>query len=367
MNKLIEKISNNTSKKVLIIGPDFKNHRGGIGAVINEHKNLLKNSKFYCSYKVLSSWKSILYSLFKIILFPFYLLFNSNIKIIHLHGASRGSFYRKYYYFFISKKIFNKKVIYHIHGGEFHLFIKESSEFLIKHINIMIYKSDIIIVLSDWWVDYFKNQFPDKKITKLYNSVPIQSFINRSSPSKKVSFLFLGLISKNKGCYEILEVAERLLLQKFDFEINIAGNGETEKLCKIISEKNLSKVVNYLGWVSGDKKNEIFQNNNVYLLPSKNEGLPVSILEAMSFGLPVISTNVGGIPEMIEENKSGFIIEPGDLNALEEKMLFFINNKNRIHEMGNISKTIVDYKFSNEIIEKQLTKLYCELLNTSKK
>ena len=367
MNKLIEKISNNTSKKVLIIGPDYRNHRGGIGAVINEHKKLFIHSKFYCSYKVLSSWKSILYSLFKIILFPFYLLFNSNIKIIHLHGASRGSFYRKYYYFFISKKIFNKKVIYHIHGGEFHLFIKESSKFLIKHINIMIYKSDIIIVLSDWWVDYFKNQFPDKKITKLDNSVPIQSFINRSSPSKKVSFLFLGLISKNKGCYEILDVAERLVQRKVDFEINLGGNGETDKLCKIITEKNLNKYVNYLGWLTGDKKSEIFKQNNVYLLPSKNEGLPVSILEAMSYGLPIISTKVGGIPEMIEENKSGFIIEPGDLNALEEKMMYFIENKDKINQMGNISKTIVDNKFSNEIVQKQLTELYNELLNSTKK
>jgi glycosyltransferase involved in cell wall biosynthesis len=367
MNRASQNNSYNISKKILIIGPDFKNHRGGIGAVINEHKNLLKNSKFYCSYKVLSSWKSILYSLFKIILFPFYLLFNSNIKIIHLHGASRGSFYRKYYYFFISKIIFNKKVIYHIHGGEFHIFIKESSEFLIKHINNIIYKSDKLIVLSEWWVDYFKNKFPDKKITKLYNSVPIQSVINRSNPSKKISFLFLGLISNNKGCYDILNVAEKLVNRKVDFEINIGGNGESEKLCKIISEKNLSKVVNYLGWISGDKKNEIFQKSNVYLLPSKNEGLPVSILEAMSFGLPVISTRVGGIPEMIEENKSGFIIEPGDLNALEEKMMYFIENKDKINQMGNISKTIVDNKFSNEIIEKQLTKLYCELLNTSKK
>ena len=355
------------SNYILFIGPKYKNHRGGIGAVIAEHKMLLNNSKFYCSFKVESKFKSVLYSIIKMGLYPLYLLLNLNIKIVHIHSASRGSFYRKYYYFFVSKYVFRKKVIYHVHGGEFHIFLKEVSPKIKKRIHEIMYKSDKVVVLSDWWFNYLTNQFPGIRLTRVYNSVSPQEMTKIHDNRENTSFLFLGLISENKGCYDLIEVAKKLVKQDFVFTINIGGNGESEKLKTLIIENDLNGYINFLGWVSGEAKREQLLHNDVYVLPSKNEGLPVSILEAMSFGLPIISTKVGGIPEMIEDSKSGFIIEPSDLVTLEKKMIYFIENKERIKDMGNRSKEIITQKFSSQIIKELLLGLYNGLLNEGKK
>lgn len=300
-------------------------------------------------------------------LFPLYLLLNLDTKIVHIHGASRGSFYRKYFYFIISKYVFRKKVIYHVHGGEFHIFFKGASSKIKKRIHKILYNSDRVIVLSDWWFNFFTNQFPGIKLTRIYNSVTPQELTKIYGKRENISFLFLGLISENKGCYDLIKVAKNLVDRNLAFTINIGGNGETEKLKTLIIESGISGYINFLGWVSGKAKREQLLQNDVYVLPSKNEGLPVSILEAMSYGLPIISTKVGGIPEMVEDSKSGFIIEPGDMINLEKKMVYFIENKERIQYMGNRSKEIVDQKFSSQIIKEQLLQLYTDLLNVGNK
>jgi glycosyltransferase involved in cell wall biosynthesis len=352
------------SSSILVIGPAYKKHRGGIGAVIAEQKKLFPNSKFYCSYKPIGSLQSIFFSLIQLLIFPLYLLLNSGIKIIHIHGASRGSFYRKYIYFNIAKRLFGKKVIYHIHGAEFHLFISESSNRVKNRIKKTLESVDQVIVLSDWWLTFFQERYPKAKITRIYNPIELTDYNKTNEYQGTVKFLFLGHISSRKGCYDLLNVAEKMVMKNSNFIIEIGGNGETDKLKEMIQQRNLGTHVHFLGWVSGEKKKLLLQNSDIYVLPSKNEGLPVSILEAMSHGMPVISTTVGGIPEMIEDKNSGFLIDPGDINALQEKMLFFIKNPQKVKEMGRVSRKIVAIKFSSIIIKEQLSKLYIELLES---
>lgn len=352
------------NQHVILIGPAYKNNKGGIGAVIAEQKKLFPNSKFYCSYKPIGSLQSIFFSLIQLSIFPLYLLLNSGIKIVHIHGASRGSFYRKYIYFIIAKRLFGKIVIYHIHGGEFHLFINESSDRVKKRIKKILERADQVIVLSDSWLYFFQKRYPKSKIIRIYNSIALTKHNQKTECPDVVKFLFLGLISSAKGCYDILHVAENLAKINSNFVIEIGGNGEIEKLKEMIQQRNLERYVHFLGWVSGVKKETLLQTSDVYILPSKNEGLPVSILEAMSYGMPVISTTVGGIPEMIDDENSGFLITPGDIQSLEEKMLFFIENPHKIKEMGDLSREIVSIKFSSDIIKEELAKLYIKLLES---
>lgn len=347
--------------QILILGPEYKNHRGGVGAVIESHMKINPEAKFYCSYTPTGKLEMILRSISKMLFFPFYLLFENDISIVHIHGASRGSFFRKCYYFYISK-LFRKKVIYHIHGGEYHLFIEESGNFVKRQIESVITRSDKVIVLSNLWKDYFSSLFPNADLIRIYNPIPLVESNSIDYNLPKVKFLFLGHISQKKGCFDLIEVAKKLKEKKTsDFLIQIGGNGETQKLQKLINENKLANNVEFLGWVSGEKKTKLLQESHVFILPSYNEGLPVSILESMSYGLPVISTNVGGIPEMIENSKSGFIINPGDLAGLQVSMEFFMNNRNKISQMGCVSRKIVEKKFASNIIKKELNGLYKQL------
>lgn len=350
---------------LLIIGPEYRNHRGGVGAVIFEYMDMFPEAKFYCSYKPFGKIRRVLYSLLKMLWFPFFMIFNSNISIVHIHGASRGSFFRKWFYFIISKKCFGKKVIYHIHGAEYHLFVEESSSFIKRRIETVINQADLIIVLSDWWKNYFESNFPNGSFKRVYNPIKVAKVERENIIGSLMKFLFLGHISKRKGCFEIIEVAKELRdIGMNNFQVQIGGNGEIDKLESLIKEHELGDNIKFLGWVSGEQKAELFFESHVFLLPSHNEGLPVSILEAMAHSLPVISTKVGGIPEMIVEGGSGFLINPGDLENLIQKMEFFINNREKAFEMGNLSKAIVEEKFSSQRIQSQLLKVYNEIVNT---
>ena len=128
-----------------------------------------------------------------------------------------------------------------------------------------------------------------------------------------------------------------------------------------IAEKELSTFIHYEGWVSGAKKTECIEWADVYILPSYFEGLPISILETMAYLKPVISTNVGGIPEILHTHKNGILIEPGNREQIANAISFFVENPEKITEYGkNAYQTMAP--FFPENVFSQLKIIYQELV-----
>ena len=354
---------------ILVVGPEFKNHRGGVGAVISSHHKYFKKFHFFCTYNYLSRFLQPFYSLYRILYFPFYLLMRPGIKIVHIHGASYGSFYRKYLIFLASKYMLRRKVIYHMHGGQFHSFYKNSPAIIKKFIRHFIDNADMMLCLSNQWFQYFNTTFHPKKLEVLPNFVePVSlnvKFHNRHG--NKLKLLFLGKFDKNKGIYDLLEVISELRkTRNSQFELWIGGNGETEEVRKIIEHKDLGEHIKYLGWISGHDKEKALADTDIFILPSYNEGLPVSILEAMSYAKPVIATNVGGIPEVVEDKKSGYLFEPGDLNGLRESIEKFMDDRNLIETLGKRGRDILETHYTSGIVIKKLEDIYNQVLQEKK-
>lgn len=354
---------------ILVVGPEFKNHRGGVGAVISSHQKYFNKFHFFCTYNYLSRNLQPFYSLYRIFYFPIYLLMRPGIKIVHIHGASYGSFYRKYLIFLASKYLLGRKVIYHMHGGQFHTFY-ENSPFLIKKcIRHFIDNADMMLCLSKQWFKYFNTTFQPKRLEVLPNFVepvsPDIKFPNRHN--QKLKLLFLGKFDKNKGIYDLIEVIKKMrTTRNGQFELRIGGNGETEEVKKIIQRNDLGEHIKYLGWISGQEKDNALAETDIFILPSYNEGLPVSILEAMSNAKPVIATNVGGIPEVVEDKKSGYLFEPGDLNGLRESIEKFMDDRSLIETLGEYGREIFENQYTSGIVIKKLEGIYNLVLNDNK-
>ena len=350
---------------ILTIGPEYRNHRGGIGAVLEIYSRYFEVFNFISSYKE-GNWliKSIEYF---ICLFNYFaiLIQNKQIKIIHIHGASNGSFYRKYFLFIIAKKVFKKKVIYHLHGGGFENFHKASSSFVKTRIKYLVENVDTVICLSEKWRVFFDQNFKCKKLKIIPNIIDYPLKIeNKNENNDKIRLLFLGLICNNKGIFDLLNV----IINDKDYYkdkiiLYIGGNGERERLLEIIEKHSLQGTVEYIGWVTSEVKAKYLIKCNVYILPSYIEGLPISILEAMSYAKPIISTNVGGIPEIVIPGKNGFLLEPGDLNGIERTIKYCIENKEVLLKYGDESKKIVEKHLPQKVI-KELFDIYQELLKT---
>src|SRR5690606_27051470 len=131
--------------------------------------------------------------------------------------------------------------------------------------------------------------------------------------------LFLGTINDNKGIFDLLEAFyQNLVFFSGRVLLSIGGVGESARLQKEISEKELGQIVNYLGWVNHEDKRKQMTGCDLVILPSYNEGLPMVLLEAMSYGKPVIATPVGGIPEIVKQKSNGFLVAPGDIQGFAQ-------------------------------------------------
>ena len=350
------------SKSILTIGEDYKMPRGGISSVISIY------SKYFAPFKFVSSYKAYKNKCFNVCYFPFSLFFvikrlflDKEIKIVHIHGAHNGSFFRKFLIFVLAKYVFNKKIIYHIHSSDFHIFYEKSDKAVKKLIEKFISNADLIICLSVEWRTFFQNNFSPKKIIILENIIEPAEIEIKKSPDGILKILFLGEIGERKGIFDLLEVIRKHKDYLWDkIRLTIGGNGDTHRVEKFIQHHSLQNLIKFEGWVSGEKKHQLLLKSDLFVLPSYNEGLPISILEAMSYKLAIISTNVGGINEIVKDNVNGYVLESGDKNSLFLTIKKFIEKPSLATEMGNNSSDLIFPYYSMSVIPK-LQSIYLEI------
>lgn len=348
--------------KVLVISPNYKLRKGGIASVISLYSRYLKQN---FNYSPSIYFQSVILST---ILFPINLLviilklaFNESTKIVHIHGSHDGSFFRKYLIFLVSKKLFNKKVIFHLHSSNFHIFYENASSKTKLKIRDLINQSDAVIVLSEEWRDFILDNFKQKRIRILENIVEKQNKLNKRSNNDNLILLFLGRLGERKGIFDLLEVLSNMNeLNKNAIELYIGGDGEVKRLEESIKDNNL-KNVHFVGWVKDQQKDKLLNKCDVFVLPSYNEGLPISLLEAMSYGKPILSTETGGIPRILKNNVNGFLIEPGNKTQLQESILKYINKKELLETHGNEGLKIVSDYYPENVLSK-LNNIYGEIL-----
>ena len=352
-------------RQVLFVGPNYRNHRGGIGAVLDVYQHHITDFNFITTHDSnLSPIGGFFLALKALAKLSWTLLTNRHIRIVHIHGASRVSFYRKYCVFLIARYVFNRKVIYHMHGGKFHVFYMTGGKLYRKLVAHLLTNVDHVVCLSTFWKDFLADTFKVKAASIIKNPI---SFPDQPLPETGregfLSLLFLGKIGDNKGVFDLLDVIARNRTRyQYKIKLKIGGDGEVKRLKDYIISRQIGDMVEYAGWVQGHLKHYLLSTCDVFILPSYNEGLPVSVLEAMSYGKPVISTTVGGIPEIVKNGINGFLIAPGDKNALEEHIehLFYHAAERRMKGKQSLN-IVAAYGIDNVL--KELQTIYGKLLN----
>ena len=355
-------IDKQLSAKILTLGPDYRNHRGGSGAVISVYSKYFEIFNFIPTYKEGSGLYKIVVFCMAFCKLLYVLIRNKKIRIVHIHGSVNASFYRKFICFVTAKYLFGKKVIYHIHSDAPDVFFNQSNAMRKKMFRGFIRTADMIVCLSSSWRQYFTDNFSPRKIEIVPNIIDYSIILKSDIQRDKIVFLFLGLIGDRKGIFDVIEVINQNRHAFADkMELIIGGNGETDKLQQLIEKYRIGKIIRFVGWVQQETKIRYLQDSDVYILPSYSEGLPVSVLEAMAYGKPVISTNVGGIPEIVKHKENGFLIQPGNLAEIHQSMQYFMDNPRDIEKYGAISAKIVEKHLPDSVVS-QLEEIYNEML-----
>jgi glycosyltransferase involved in cell wall biosynthesis len=159
----------------------------------------------------------------------------------------------------------------------------------------------------------------------------------------------------------LLEAVSRVVGKHPQLKLRMAGDGEVEQAKAAVDRLGLQAHVDILDWVSGAQKSALLERAAIYALPSYCEGLPMSVLEAMAAGLPVICTPVGGVPEAVTDGREGWVIPPGDIAALSNALDSLLSRAELRRRMGDAARHKIESLFSVAHILPQVEQLYEQL------
>ena len=344
----------------MMVGTDLST-KGGISSVVRGYFDAgimdrlgIQYYSTHCDGSKL--YKVIFYmrGLFKIIVnMPKY-------DIVHIHTASWWSFRRLFPVILLAKKL-SKKIVIHLHGAMFDVYYNKALSIEKSIIRYGFTLADKVVVLSSEWLRKIVIFCDSTKISIISNRVP--AYILKGSILKKKNniphtILFMGELCHRKGVYDLLEAIKLSGLDNARIRVFLCGNGEIEKVKKRIKELGLEKVVTVPGWISGQEKQKLLDEAYLYVLPSYFEGLPMSILEAMATGTPVISTPVGGIPDAVENGYNGFLVPTNSPQQIANRINMVLNDKNLWNKLSENALATIEQNFSMKQTEKKLDDLY---------
>ena len=165
------------------------------------------------------------------------------------------------------------------------------------------------------------------------------------------------MVNRGKGVYDLVDAAQILVVEGMDFIIDFYGTKEIEQLRKYVSERKLDAFIKVHGWANENQKLEALHHSTALILPSHTEGIPNVILEAMAAKVPIISTLVGGLTEILRDGENAIIVEPGNPTDLAEKIKFALDNRQFCYDIAHNAYLEAREKYDLPIIKAQLQKI----------
>ncbi len=344
--------------KVLIVATSRKT-RGGITSVVKGHEMGDQWNKYQCKwiethidkgtgYKLLYFFKSFICFLF---LLPRY-------DLVHIHMSEPPSAIRKVP-FLCFAKFFSKKLIVHFHAFSPDTTINSKYKHVYQYLFL---KADVVLVLSEYWKKEIQQAFELKsKVQVLYNPCVTPDYSHRYEKQKHI--LYAGTINNRKGYSDLIKAFARIAINFPEWEIVFAGNGEIENGKRLAKELKIDSQTVFLGWIDGEAKSKTFQEASIFCLPSYAEGFPMAVLDAWAYGLPIVTTPVGGLPDVLKDKENALVFDPGDIEGLANALRFMIVNESLRQCIMEESVKLAKDVFDPAVICSQLDQIYLDLLS----
>lgn len=286
------------------------------------------------------------------------LLKKEHYAFAHVHFASYGSTLRKV---LIAKSLKRNDVPYllHAHGGAFESFYQSLPAVLRRQGSYFLEDSVGLIVLSTAMrLFYSALVSPQKPIFTMPNPVILPKELTPRAERACLRLVFLGRLGSHKGSDRVLHAMARLPEQtRARVEVWLAGDGEVAATRQLAQSLGLSGQVIVSEWIDAETRDRWLSESDVMILPSRAEGVPMALLEGMAWGLPIISSPVGGIPDIITDGQEGFLVPPDDIPAISEAIQRFVENRDLLREMSTQARRRAE-SFSLEKYRQNLKAVY---------
>ncbi len=347
--------------RVLMIGPRF-DCRGGISAAARALHGYLRDEGVVATYLASTveggALRRIGYSLGSYAAFLVRAV-GGRYDLVHVHVSVQNSFFRKSFYLIVSA-LLGRRFVIQIHPERFAAFFSASPERTRGMIRWIFRKASAVIVLTPSIRAKMKELFPGTDFLVLANPIDCSEYGGGPRPEGD-QVLFMGLISPEKGARDLIEtvpaVASRVPSVRF------ALFGPVNEGFPLGAKLEAGKLANirWKAWVSGEEKVRAFRESRMLVLPSYSEGLPNVLLEAMASSLPVVATPVGGVPDLVVDGVNGFLVRPGDKEALGNRILRLLADPDLGSRMGAAGRRLVEKEYDLPVVGRRLLGIYARL------
>ena len=287
-------------------------------------------------------------------------------SVIHLHASTRGSFARKALLFWLSRPT-GVPVVLHMHGSGFQGDYEKAPRLVRAMVRATLCRASAFVTLGEVWAARMQSIAPEARIIAIPNGVRLAQRVGLPRPGMPVRVLFLGRIGEHKGTFGLLDAWAKLSCDpqfgsagRYCATLTIAGDGEVGRARQQCHELGLEDTVDVRGWQSEAQVAALLDRSHVLVLPSRNEGQPMAVLEAMARGLCVIASDVGGLPEMIG-GESGILIAPDDTEAITAALRKVIHDRELRARLGDAAHARIGARFDTGIVARRLDTLYREV------
>lgn len=295
-------------------------------------------------------------------------------SIVHFHTSRHMAMLKDLLLVAVLRANCRCRVVGHIHHASYpSLLVGGSNAGRLLQLRMLMGSFDRVILMSESIRSELSRKlgasglrrFTDKARV-LRNFIPLPELPNQSGErSRLVTLFFIGNIGPQKGIHDLIEAAGELKSAGLQFALVLAGPFDSpvygDQLKQRVTDLRLGQEVRFTGPVFGAEKAALFRAADIFVLPSYGEGIPISMLEAMSYGLPVVATAVGGIPEVLAERQTGFLVKPADVPALRSALQELVSSSELRQRMGCLGRKRIEDFHSPARFLSELGDIYRDL------
>lgn len=335
--------------KVLFVATS-RQTMGGITSVLKRYEKMEIWNKYRCVWLETQVNKGMVLKLWYIIKAYITMLFIvPRYDIIHFHTVP-GRCITMQMPVFLYSLFWHKKVIIHIHVGNQLLNHKEDRMF-----NFVLRKASKVVVLANVIKDQMKEHY-DIEAEVLYNPIEEQPLRDTSHIGKNV--FFAAYLTLNKGYDTLLKAFKKVVVKHPDWKLVLAGSGETDNAMQLINEMGISNNVEMYSWLNKEQMAEKYKEAAIYCIASKMEGFPMAFLEAASYGIPIVTTPVGGLVDVIEHKENCMAFDFDDIDALAEHINTLIESPTLYDNISRNLVSLTQERFSLRAVDSKIDALY---------
>lgn len=355
----------NRKKKIVMLGT-HADGCGGIASVIAVYRAaglLARRDVVYLATHRTGPGRAKVHLFAQALLALLRLLARGEVALLHIHVAINASFWRKYVFFLLGY-LCRVPVALHLHAGRYPDYYRTGCGPLARLLMRFAFdRVRAVVVVSGELQAWVRTVSSQGRVVVLHNPVLLpRRKETREAPARApATLLFLGHLEANKGCHDLLRAMRTIVAAVPQARLLLCGDGQCDEARAFAAALGLQANVDLPGWVDASERAALLDAATVFVLPSHAEGLPMSLLEAMAHGVPVVATAVGGIPEAVRDGVEGVLVAPGDAAALADAVLGLLADPDARMRLGAAGRERARTEFSSTRMIATLEDLYEKL------